>query len=76
MRSRVIGTVGQQSSAVNEALLSVGEAAEQLRVSKSWLYQNRDIPSVKLGRNRRWRQSDLKAYVEAHVSHLIGGVAL
>lgn len=56
---------------VNEALLSVKDAATFLCISASWLYQS-DVPYVKVGRRRRYRPGDLTAYVDSHVSHRLG----
>jgi hypothetical protein len=53
---------------VNEALLSVKDAASFLCVSVSWIYQS-DIPYVKLGSRRVYRPRDLAAYIDSHVSH-------
>lgn len=61
-------TIGQRLNPVNERLLSVKEAADQLRVSTSWLYQS-NIPRVKLGARRLYRPSDLAEYVDSRVSH-------
>lgn len=76
MQARAIRTIPSRNTDVNEPLLTVRDAAEQLRVSPSWLYQNREIPSVKLGRSRRWRPRDTAAYVEAHTSHDISTEAI
>lgn len=63
-----IGSIDGREPPVNERLLSVKEAAQQLGVSTSWLYQS-DVPGVKLGSRKLYRPSDLARYVEAHVSH-------
>jgi predicted DNA-binding transcriptional regulator AlpA len=68
MKSSAILNIGPQMVPGNETLLSVKQVAAHLGVSKSWLYQS-DIPSVKLGRRRLYRPSDLAGYVSAHVSH-------
>jgi excisionase family DNA binding protein len=65
----------ESDASVNEKLLSVKEAASQLGVSKSWVYQS-DVPYVKLGRRRLYRPSDLVRYVRARMSHRISSEAL
>jgi hypothetical protein len=62
--------IGARSAPVNEKLLSVKEAAQQLGVSESWLYQS-DVPHVKLGRRKLYRPTDLAGYVDARLSHRI-----
>lgn len=50
----------------NDRLLNTGEVAERLSVSKVWLYElisRGEIRSVKLGRRRLIRESDLSAYI-------------
>jgi excisionase family DNA binding protein len=53
-----------------EALLTVHEVAEFLRVPASWVYERtrrhgRDrLPHVKIGKYLRFRLSDLEAYLE------------
>ena len=64
--------IGEDLSAANDALMSVQEAAEWLGVSTGLLSRSR-IPKVKLNRRTLYRPSDLRAYVNAHVSHQIGG---
>lgn len=61
-------SIRQRSDHVNERLLSVDEAANQLGVSKSWLYQS-DVPYVKLGSRKLFRPDDLARYINARVSH-------
>ena len=69
MRTRgAIGNIGGAIPPVNEKLLSVKDAAVQLGVSESWLYQS-DVPKVKLGRRTLFRPTDLANYVGARVSH-------
>lgn len=54
-----------------EALLTVHEVAEFLRVPPSWVYERtrrhgRDrLPHVKIGKYLRFRLSDLETYLEA-----------
>ena len=64
--------IGASIPAVNDPLLSVKEAAAFLGVSASWVSQS-NIPKVKFNRRTLYRPSDLRAYVNAHVSHDIGG---
>ena len=53
-----------------EALLTVHEVAEFLRVPASWVYEctrrhGRDrLPHVKIGKYLRFRLSDLETYLE------------
>jgi hypothetical protein len=68
-RGSVLSISGRDAP-VNERLLSVKEAAEQLRVSTSWVYQS-DIPRVKLGSRRLYRPVDLARYVNARLSHVL-----
>lgn len=52
-----------------KALLTVGEAISVLRISKWTLYgyiQRNELPSVKLGKRRLFRESDLLAFIEQH----------
>ncbi len=54
-----------------ERLLNPDEAAEILRVKLSWLYQHTRrrsqdrIPFVKIGRYLRFREQDLRTYIES-----------
>ena len=54
-----------------ERLLTPEEAAEILRVKLSWLYQHTRrrsqdrIPFVKIGRYLRFREPDLRAYIDS-----------
>jgi excisionase family DNA binding protein len=51
-----------------ERLLTVDEAAEYLGRSPQWLAaaaRNGDVPSRKIGRYRRFTESDLMAYLES-----------
>lgn len=45
-----------------QRLLTGKEAADLLGMSQAWLYQS-DVPCVRLGRRRLYRQGDLQAYV-------------
>lgn len=74
MRTRpTIGNISGTIPAVNEKLLSVRDAAAQLGVSASWVYQS-DIPRARIGRRTMIRPSDLATYVDARVSHRVGAV--
>ena len=49
-------------------LLTVEEAAEQLRVPESWLYsaaRRETFPSVKVGRYVRFRQEDITEWIKS-----------
>ncbi len=54
-----------------ERLLTPDEAAEILRVKLSWLYQHTRrrsqdrIPFVKIGRYLRFREQDLRTYIQS-----------
>jgi excisionase family DNA binding protein len=50
-----------------ERLLSVSEAAEMLGVPTSWIYsaaEGNRLPSFKLGKYRRFKASELTAWLE------------
>jgi hypothetical protein len=70
MKSRSVLSIGEAQIPVNERLLSVRDAADQLGVSASWLHGS-NVPNVKLGRRKLYRPSDLARYVNAHLSHRI-----
>ena len=73
MRTRsTISNISHPAAAVNERLLSAKDAAALLGVSASWLYQS-NVPRVKLGRRTLYRPHDLAAYVDARVTHRVGG---
>ncbi len=49
-------------------LLTIDELADLLKVKKSWVYdrvQDGSIPSIKLGGHRRFRRSEIAAYLDA-----------
>ena len=49
----------------HEGMWTVDEAAQHLRVSKSWLYRQAaagQVPVVRLGRSLRFRRTDLDAW--------------
>jgi excisionase family DNA binding protein len=53
--------------AVGEVLITVPEAARRLAISRSYLYQclqRGALPSVRIGRARRIRVTDLEVFVE------------
>ena len=58
-----------------EALLTVDEAADVLRVKKStvytWAYR-KQIPSQKVGKALRFRREDLEAWLKAQARPLVG----
>ena len=59
----------QQGGAERESLdlLSITDVCQELGMGKSWVYrhiQSGEIPSVKLGRNKKVRREDLERYVE------------
>jgi excisionase family DNA binding protein len=48
--------------------MTVPEAATYLRVTQDWLRRKAssgEVPSLKIGRSRRFTQTDLDAYIEA-----------
>ena len=53
------------TAAREDGLMKVDEAAAHLRVSTSWLYRQVAaglVPTVRLGRNVRFRRADLDAW--------------
>ena len=57
----------EQARAAATLLLTVEEAAGQLRTSRSRIFAligNGELPSVKIGSSRRIRVADLAAYVD------------
>lgn len=53
-----------------DKIYTVPEVAQYLRMSKAKIYalvQRGEIPSIKLGRNVRIRESDLLAWIESQV---------
>jgi len=65
---------------MTEALLTADEVAALLGVGKSWVYEQSrrgHIPTVTLGRYRRYRREAIEAWVaeiEADGSHRRGGL--
>jgi excisionase family DNA binding protein len=52
-----------------EALLTVKEVAELLRIHQVTVYRmvrRRDLPSVRVGRELRFDPADLRRWIEAH----------
>lgn len=52
----------------NEKLLTVGEMAEKLRVSKQWLYMRtmkgaNGVPHLKVGRYLRFKESEVMTFL-------------
>jgi predicted DNA-binding transcriptional regulator AlpA len=58
----------------DDAVLTLTEAAEFLRMSASWVHHS-DVPRLKLGRKVRFLKSQLIAYAEARLTHRIKGAA-
>jgi excisionase family DNA binding protein len=49
----------------NQALLTVDEVAEILRVPRSWIYSHQDqLPTVRLGRYVRFKRSEIELFVD------------
>lgn len=60
------GSVGPDGA--TDALLTAGEVAAQLRVTKGWLYAETRagrVPHVRLGRYLRYRRSAIERWLEA-----------
>lgn len=63
-------TKGTPSSASSEALLTIDEVSELLRVPVSWVYERTRrrgadrIPGFRLGKYWRFREADLLAWIE------------
>ena len=54
---------------MNEKIYTVPEVAEYLQISRSKMYswvQMGKIPHIRIGRNIRIRESDLKKWLDAH----------
>ena len=55
---------------MSETRLTAAEVAEQLRVSKMTVYrlvQRGELPAVRVGRNYRIRERELRAYLDAQI---------
>jgi len=53
-----------------EKLLKASDVAKLLNVSRSYAYllmQSEEIPTVHIGKSRRVRPQDLKAYIEQNI---------
>jgi hypothetical protein len=47
------------------SLLDVEGTAHYLNVTKSWVYDNAEkLPTLRVGKQLRWRQSDLDSYLD------------
>jgi predicted DNA-binding transcriptional regulator AlpA len=55
---------------MNSDLLTASEVAARLRVSKAWVFDHSTgrhrpvLPSIKLGKARRYRPEDIDAFIE------------
>lgn len=57
---------------MNEELLTVEEVCQRLKVKRSWVYNNPDIPHVKVGRYKRFYWSDVIGYLKGTRSVILG----
>jgi excisionase family DNA binding protein len=60
--------VAEGSGVVTDRLLTAGEVAKLLQVPEGWVRQETRagrMPHLQLGRYRRYRESDLRAWLEA-----------
>jgi len=55
---------------LNDEVLKLQEAADVLKMSKTWLEKS-DVPRLKLGRAVRYLKSELIAYASAHLTHSV-----
>jgi excisionase family DNA binding protein len=58
----------------NIELLSIPQVCQYLGMGKSWVYRrihDGEIPSVRLGRTIKIRQSDLEQYLEDHSNRAV-----
>jgi len=56
-----------------EEIFTIPEVARYLKLSKSKVYylvQNGEIPHLKIGRNVRIRENDLKRWIEKYLNQL------
>jgi excisionase family DNA binding protein len=61
-----------QTSELSEYLLSPKEVRQLLGLGRTYTYQllaSGAIPSVRIGRLRKVRRSDLEQFIEAHLEH-------
>ena len=69
----------QTSTTELDDLMTIGDVAALLKVTKSWVYEHtRDgaedrLPAVKLGKYLRFDRNDLRAYVDAKRAASHGG---
>lgn len=57
---------------MNDPIYTIPEVARYLKLSRSKVYSlvaKRDIPSLRIGRNVRIRETDLTRWIEANVSN-------
>ena len=58
-----------ENSAVNEKWISLEEAAEHLGIKpvtiRSWIRNNKDIPAHKIGKQWKFKRSELDAWVKS-----------
>jgi excisionase family DNA binding protein len=57
----------KETHSMNDSVYTIPEVARHLKLSKSKVYylvQQRKIPHVRIGRNVRIKESDLRAWVE------------
>ena len=56
----------------NERLLTAKEVAEHLQITEAWVEQQAregDLPSIALGRYRRFRPSEVQAWIDSKASN-------
>jgi len=62
-----VGDIGPQLRAMTDSLLTAKEVADLLGVATSWVYEQSrrgQIPTVRLGRYRRYRREAIEAWLE------------
>jgi len=58
--------MGKRRPFVGDRLLTVGEVAATIRVSNMTVYRlikNGDLPAIRVGKNYRFRESDMNTYL-------------
>ena len=58
--------MGKRRPFVGDRLLTVGEVAATMRVSNMTVYRlikNGDLPAIRVGKNYRFRESDMNTYL-------------